>query len=125
MFCGNRKSFICLSGYTCALQKDILYQGRMFVSDHWICFHSKVFGKDTKVQQAGACKKCCGNVHDTFKPGCEPNTALQPCFSLLAKPAENEDYRKKYINIFTRLQILSVRQAFPAHVTVRPLPPTG
>ncbi|XP_005730662.1 GRAM domain-containing protein 3 [Pundamilia nyererei] len=35
--------------YTCALQKDILYQGRMFVSDHWICFHSKVFGKDTKV----------------------------------------------------------------------------
>ncbi|KAG8011758.1 GRAM domain-containing protein 2B, partial [Nibea albiflora] len=30
-------------------QKDILYQGRMFVSDHWICFHSKVFGKDTKI----------------------------------------------------------------------------
>lgn len=41
--------FPCSSGYTCALQKDILYQGRMFVSDHWICFHSKVFGKDTKV----------------------------------------------------------------------------
>uniref|UniRef100_A0A671UTH3 GRAM domain containing 2B n=1 Tax=Sparus aurata TaxID=8175 RepID=A0A671UTH3_SPAAU len=41
--------FTCLSGYTCALQKDILYQGRMFVSDHWICFHSKVFGKDTKI----------------------------------------------------------------------------
>lgn len=41
--------FTCLSGYTCALQKDILYQGRMFVSDHWFCFHSKVFGKDTKV----------------------------------------------------------------------------
>nr|XP_046241771.1 GRAM domain-containing protein 2B isoform X2 [Scatophagus argus]XP_046241772.1 GRAM domain-containing protein 2B isoform X2 [Scatophagus argus] len=35
--------------YPCALQKDILYQGRMFVSDHWICFHSKVFGKDTKI----------------------------------------------------------------------------
>ncbi|KAJ0068123.1 hypothetical protein NL108_016281 [Boleophthalmus pectinirostris] len=35
--------------YTCALQKDILYQGRMFVSEHWICFHSKVFGKDTKI----------------------------------------------------------------------------
>ncbi|XP_040012017.1 GRAM domain-containing protein 2B isoform X2 [Xiphias gladius] len=41
--------FTWLSGYTCALQKDILYQGRMFVSDHWICFHSKVFGKDTKI----------------------------------------------------------------------------
>ncbi|XP_049460357.1 GRAM domain-containing protein 2B-like [Epinephelus fuscoguttatus] len=35
--------------YTCALQKDILYQGKMFVSDHWICFHSKVFGRDTKI----------------------------------------------------------------------------
>ncbi|KAK2818692.1 hypothetical protein Q5P01_024253 [Channa striata] len=35
--------------YTCALQKDILYQGKMFVSDNWICFHSKVFGKDTKI----------------------------------------------------------------------------
>ncbi|XP_054629537.1 GRAM domain-containing protein 2B isoform X2 [Dunckerocampus dactyliophorus] len=41
---------VCVcAGYTCALQKDILYQGRMFVSDHWICFHSKVFGKDTKI----------------------------------------------------------------------------
>ncbi|KAA0714500.1 GRAM domain-containing protein 2B [Triplophysa tibetana] len=34
--------------YTCALQKDILYQGRLFVSQNWICFHSKVFG-DTKI----------------------------------------------------------------------------
>ncbi|XP_034403612.1 GRAM domain-containing protein 2B-like isoform X2 [Cyclopterus lumpus] len=35
--------------YTCALQRDILYQGRMFLSDNWICFHSKVFGRDTKI----------------------------------------------------------------------------
>lgn len=35
--------------YTCALQRDILYQGKLFVSDNWICFHSKVFGKDTKI----------------------------------------------------------------------------
>lgn len=35
--------------YTCALQRDILYQGKMFVSDNWICFHSKVFGRDTKI----------------------------------------------------------------------------
>ncbi len=40
----------CVPGYTCALQKDILYQGRLFVSENWICFHSKVFGKDTKVE---------------------------------------------------------------------------
>uniref|UniRef100_A0A8D1R346 GRAM domain containing 2B n=1 Tax=Sus scrofa TaxID=9823 RepID=A0A8D1R346_PIG len=35
--------------FTCALQKEILYQGKLFVSDNWICFHSKVFGKDTKI----------------------------------------------------------------------------
>lgn len=37
------------TGYTCALQRDILYQGKLFVSDNWICFHSRVFGRDTKV----------------------------------------------------------------------------
>ncbi|XP_062870538.1 GRAM domain-containing protein 2B-like [Trichomycterus rosablanca] len=40
---------ILQQSYTCALQKDILYQGRLFVSDNWICFHSKVFGRDTKI----------------------------------------------------------------------------
>ncbi|XP_041088322.1 GRAM domain-containing protein 2B-like isoform X3 [Polyodon spathula] len=35
--------------YTCALQKDILYQGKLYVSENWICFHSKVFGKDTRI----------------------------------------------------------------------------
>ncbi|XP_066507440.1 GRAM domain-containing protein 2B-like [Hoplias malabaricus] len=43
------KDEILKQSYTCALQKDILYQGRLFVSDNWICFHSKVFGKDTKI----------------------------------------------------------------------------
>ncbi|XP_077673511.1 GRAM domain-containing protein 2B isoform X2 [Eretmochelys imbricata] len=35
--------------FTCALQKEILYQGKLFISENWICFHSKVFGKDTKI----------------------------------------------------------------------------
>uniref|UniRef100_A0A8C9AL92 GRAM domain containing 2B n=1 Tax=Prolemur simus TaxID=1328070 RepID=A0A8C9AL92_PROSS len=38
-----------LPSFTCALQKEILYQGKLFVSENWICFHSKVFGKDTKI----------------------------------------------------------------------------
>ncbi|CAG5867582.1 GRAM domain-containing protein 2B-like [Menidia menidia] len=43
------KDELLKQSYTCALQRDILYQGRMFVSDNWICFHSKVFGRDTKI----------------------------------------------------------------------------
>ncbi|XP_037365333.1 GRAM domain-containing protein 2B [Talpa occidentalis] len=35
--------------FTCALQKEILYQGKLFVSENWICFYSKVFGKDIKI----------------------------------------------------------------------------
>lgn len=35
--------------FTCALQKEIVYQGKLFISQNWICFHSKVFGKDTKI----------------------------------------------------------------------------
>ncbi|XP_037657084.1 GRAM domain-containing protein 2B isoform X2 [Choloepus didactylus] len=35
--------------FTCALQKEILYQGKLFVSENWICFYSKVFGRDTKI----------------------------------------------------------------------------
>ncbi|KAM6230105.1 GRAM domain-containing protein 2B isoform 1-T1 [Porphyrio hochstetteri] len=35
--------------FTCALQKEILYQGKLFLSENWICFYSKVFGKDTKI----------------------------------------------------------------------------
>nr|XP_046231261.1 GRAM domain-containing protein 2B-like [Scatophagus argus] len=43
------KDELLKQSYTCALQRDILYQGKMFISDNWICFHSKVFGRDTKI----------------------------------------------------------------------------
>ncbi|KAM3874147.1 GRAM domain-containing protein 2B-like [Diretmus argenteus] len=43
------KDELLKQSYTCALQKDMLYQGKMFVSDNWVCFHSKVFGRDTKI----------------------------------------------------------------------------
>ncbi|XP_012992040.2 GRAM domain-containing protein 2B isoform X4 [Esox lucius] len=49
MFKEISKDELLRQSYTCALQKDMLYQGRLFVSDNWICFHSKVFGKDTKI----------------------------------------------------------------------------
>ncbi|KAJ8285252.1 hypothetical protein GJAV_G00024670 [Gymnothorax javanicus] len=49
IFTDISKDELLRHSYTCALQKDILYQGKMFVSDNWICFHSKVFGKDTKI----------------------------------------------------------------------------
>ncbi|XP_078718247.1 GRAM domain-containing protein 2B isoform X3 [Lampetra fluviatilis] len=35
--------------FNCALQRDLIFQGRMFVSENWICFFANFFGKDVKV----------------------------------------------------------------------------
>ncbi|XP_068102928.1 GRAM domain-containing protein 2B isoform X2 [Hyperolius riggenbachi] len=43
------KDELLRESFTCALQKEILYQGKLYISENWICFHSKVFGKDTKI----------------------------------------------------------------------------
>ncbi|XP_066513202.1 GRAM domain-containing protein 2A-like isoform X2 [Hoplias malabaricus] len=35
--------------FTCAIQKEVLYHGKMYVSDQHVCFHSSVLLKETKV----------------------------------------------------------------------------
>ncbi|XP_016103759.1 GRAM domain-containing protein 2-like isoform X2 [Sinocyclocheilus grahami] len=35
--------------HTCALQKEVIYHGKMYLSSQHICFHSSVLLKDTKV----------------------------------------------------------------------------
>ncbi|KAM9719838.1 GRAM domain-containing protein 2B-like [Menidia menidia] len=35
--------------FTCALQKEVLYHGKLFISERHMCFHSSVLLKDTKV----------------------------------------------------------------------------
>ncbi|XP_064412786.1 protein Aster-C [Latimeria chalumnae] len=35
--------------YACALQKDILLQGRLYLSENWLCFHSNIFGWETLI----------------------------------------------------------------------------
>ncbi|KAK0134579.1 GRAM domain-containing protein 1B [Merluccius polli] len=37
-----------LVDYHCALQRDILLQGRLYLTENWLCFHSNVF-KGTKI----------------------------------------------------------------------------
>ncbi|KAM8849117.1 uncharacterized protein AB9W97_020973 isoform 2-T2 [Spinachia spinachia] len=58
-FLKDRKSFYkhfhevagesLLNTFTCALQKEVLYHGRLFVSQNYVCFYSSVLLKDTKV----------------------------------------------------------------------------
>lgn len=36
--------------YRCALQKDILVQGHMYVSEHHVCFKANIFGWITRVR---------------------------------------------------------------------------
>uniref|UniRef100_A0A8D3C1S2 GRAM domain-containing protein n=1 Tax=Scophthalmus maximus TaxID=52904 RepID=A0A8D3C1S2_SCOMX len=35
--------------FICALQKEVLYHGKLFVSENYVCFYSSVLLKDTKV----------------------------------------------------------------------------
>ncbi|KAL4613415.1 GRAM domain-containing protein 2A isoform X3 [Arapaima gigas] len=35
--------------YSCALLRDILVQGRLYISRNWLCFYAKLFAKDVKV----------------------------------------------------------------------------
>lgn len=37
-----------IADYTCALQKDILLQGRLYLTENWLCFYSLVF-RGTKI----------------------------------------------------------------------------
>lgn len=37
------------SDYSCALQKDILLQGRIYLSENWLCFYSNIFRWETTV----------------------------------------------------------------------------
>ncbi|XP_050008001.1 GRAM domain-containing protein 2A isoform X3 [Alexandromys fortis] len=34
---------------SCALQRDLLLHGRLYISPNWLCFHASLFGKDVKV----------------------------------------------------------------------------
>ena len=36
--------------YTCAIQRQILLQGRMYVSEKFVCFYSNLFGFEKKVK---------------------------------------------------------------------------
>eukprot|EP00057_Strongylocentrotus_purpuratus_P019479 XP_011673953.1 PREDICTED: uncharacterized protein LOC100891509 isoform X3 [Strongylocentrotus purpuratus] len=38
-----------INTYSCALVKDILLQGRMFVSENWLCFHSNIFSYEKQI----------------------------------------------------------------------------
>nr|XP_012623727.1 GRAM domain-containing protein 2 isoform X5 [Microcebus murinus] len=40
---------VVLKVCSCALQRDLLLQGRLYISPNWLCFHAGLFGKDIKV----------------------------------------------------------------------------
>ncbi|XP_051006511.1 protein Aster-C [Acomys russatus] len=41
-----------IADYACALQKDILLQGRLYLSENWLCFHSNIFRWETTISIA-------------------------------------------------------------------------
>lgn len=56
--------------YSCALLRDILLQGRLYISRNWLCFYANLFGKDIKVS-------------DALRLSLPPRSPTRPIFSLL------------------------------------------
>lgn len=47
---GDSCSCSMYTDYACALQRDILLQGRLYLSENWLCFHSNIFRWETTVR---------------------------------------------------------------------------
>ncbi|XP_005386464.1 PREDICTED: GRAM domain-containing protein 1C [Chinchilla lanigera] len=41
-----------IADYACALQRDILVQGRLYLSENWLCFYSNIFRWETTISIA-------------------------------------------------------------------------
>ncbi|KAI1891596.1 hypothetical protein AGOR_G00145410 [Albula goreensis] len=71
-----------IHAYICALQKEVPYHGRLYVSENFVCFHSSVLLKDTKVVLSVS------SVHVLKKQ----NTALLVPNALSIRTCEGEKY---------------------------------
>uniref|UniRef100_H9GAI1 VASt domain-containing protein n=1 Tax=Anolis carolinensis TaxID=28377 RepID=H9GAI1_ANOCA len=47
--CSQSLTCVLSSDYSCALQRDILLQGRLYLSENWICFYSNIFRWETTI----------------------------------------------------------------------------
>ncbi|EPQ18050.1 GRAM domain-containing protein 2, partial [Myotis brandtii] len=68
---------VVLKVCSCALQRDLLLQGRLYISPNWLCFHASLFGKDIKVVMSG--KSCHSPVRSLPSPGKREAPALRAC----------------------------------------------
>jgi hypothetical protein len=51
-FCSLHVSvYLSFADYSCALQKDILVHGRLYVSQNYLCFYANIFRWETSVSQ--------------------------------------------------------------------------
>jgi hypothetical protein len=48
---GSDTDELLLKSYSCAWQKEILVQGRLYITAHHFCFFSSILGFETKVHQ--------------------------------------------------------------------------
>ncbi|XP_053311281.1 protein Aster-C [Spea bombifrons] len=87
--------------YACALQRDILLQGRLFLSENWICFHSNIFGWETSI---------CLNLRDVTSMTKEKTARLIP--NAIQISTENEKFfltsfaarDRSFLNLFRMWQ---------------------
>ena len=75
--CSRRSRSCDFPVCSCALQRDLLLQGRLYISPNWLCFHASLFGKDIKVVISGK-----ASARGREAPACG-HTSSQTCPSAL------------------------------------------
>ncbi|KAK1900124.1 Protein Aster-B [Dissostichus eleginoides] len=88
--------------YSCALQRDILLQGRLYLSENWICFYSNIFRWETldicsmtKEKTARLIPNAIQVCTDTDKPLCPKELwhFVHQCYgNELGLTSDDEDY---------------------------------
>uniref|UniRef100_A0A8C3FI01 GRAM domain containing 1A n=1 Tax=Chrysemys picta bellii TaxID=8478 RepID=A0A8C3FI01_CHRPI len=63
IFKGLPESERLLVDYSCALQRDILLQGRLYLSENWLCFYSNIFRWETALPISPRDPKPCTSPH--------------------------------------------------------------
>ncbi len=116
------------AAYICALQKEVPYHGRLYITDSSLCFFSSVLLKDTKVRSVRSARTrseqwskprltdSCVCVCQVIVPVSsvnvlkKQNTALLVPNAISVRTTDGEKVSLKHLNTFTLLSTLSSEQ---------------
>lgn len=98
-----RTSLSLSLAYICALQKEVPYHGRLYITDSNLCFFSSVLLKDTKVRNPRSSL--------SLRTSGAAGLTAHPCVSQVVLPVSSVSFLKKQNTALLVPNAISVRTA--------------